>query len=561
MRTVCALVLSVCVGGLVAGCKKRPAPDADNTPDAPAGAGATQPKPAPAPTPSAPEGKPKPFNVGKSTTYVTGPVDSAGFVDYAAALNERLARGVTPDTNANVAIWRVLGPTAPTIPTRRQDASGVKPPAGFFAKLGVAEPPATGDYFVGIRAYCDRAAPNQESSLKELTTRLSVRTWKAAEYKDLIGWISANEKPLAALREAVKLPDYYNPVIPLTGQRGESKGLLSAPLPSVNAIRDELAPCLACRAMLMLDQNRPDEAWADLMTCHRLGRLIGRGGLVAEAVEGMKVELLACRAEAAFLDRAGLDLKGIERCTRDLLALPPIPPVADKFDLAERFMFLDVVMETSRQGVWFLERCAGWQNHPNPLRYGPFEGVDWDPALEAANAWYDRLVATSREPDRAVRTQKFGEFRRDLKPVHNRVMDPTQLAKLLPDVNVPPRRKGEALGDIIVSLRLLYAGDKVLEAAERAQQHSDTILVAFAATWYQRFNGKYPDSLAQLTPTYLLTVPRDVFTGGELIYRPEAKGFVLYGVGANGRDDGGRGPDSKPAGDDIVVRIPMPPRP
>ena len=49
--------------------------------------------------------------VGRDTTYVTGPIDKDGYIDYEAALNERLSQGVTPENNANVLIWKVLGPT------------------------------------------------------------------------------------------------------------------------------------------------------------------------------------------------------------------------------------------------------------------------------------------------------------------------------------------------------------------------------------------------------------------------------------------------------------------
>jgi hypothetical protein len=45
--------------------------------------------------PAAKQKKPN-FTIGKETTYVTGPVDKDGYIDYAAALNERLGKGVTP---------------------------------------------------------------------------------------------------------------------------------------------------------------------------------------------------------------------------------------------------------------------------------------------------------------------------------------------------------------------------------------------------------------------------------------------------------------------------------
>src|SRR5262245_56957896 len=58
-------------------------------------------------------GKRGTFTVDKSTTYVTGPVTSTGHIDYAAALNERMSKGVTAENNANVAIWKVIGPNPP----------------------------------------------------------------------------------------------------------------------------------------------------------------------------------------------------------------------------------------------------------------------------------------------------------------------------------------------------------------------------------------------------------------------------------------------------------------
>ena len=56
-------------------------------------------------------------------------------------------------------------------------------------------------------------------------------------------------------------------------------------------------------------------------------------------------------------------------------------------------------------------------------------------------------------------------------------------------------------------------------------------------------------------------VPKDFFNdGGELHYRRQDQGYVLYSVGVNKKDDGGRGYDEyNPAGkqcDDIVVRVP-----
>jgi len=41
-------------------------------------------------------------------------------------------------------------------------------------------------------------------------------------------------------------------------------------------------------------------------------------------------------------------------------------------------------------------------------------------------------------------------------------------------------------------------------------------------------------------PDILSEVPTDPFSGNPLIYRKTPSGFIVYSVGLNGKDDGGR---------------------
>src|SRR5262249_10045179 len=74
------------------------------------------------------------FTVGKETTYITTPVDKDGYIDYVAALNERLKKGITPDTNAAVLLWKAMGP----------HPEGATMPAELFTWLGIDPPPEKG---------------------------------------------------------------------------------------------------------------------------------------------------------------------------------------------------------------------------------------------------------------------------------------------------------------------------------------------------------------------------------------------------------------------------------
>jgi hypothetical protein len=56
---------------------------------------------------------------------------------------------------------------------------------------------------------------------------------------------------------------------------------------------------------------------------------------------------------------------------------------------------------------------------------------------------------------------------------------------------------------------------------------------------YRLAHGALPSSLEDLVAEYLGHVPGDPFTGEKLRYEKLGKGFVVYSVGADGRDDGG----------------------
>jgi hypothetical protein len=62
--------------------------------------------------------------------------------------------------------------------------------------------------------------------------------------------------------------------------------------------------------------------------------------------------------------------------------------------------------------------------------------------------------------------------------------------------------------------------------------------------------------LAELHPRYLSAIPMDPYSGRPLVYRRVGDTYVLYSVGRDGKDDGGRFgtlTDSYSAGFDLDV--------
>ncbi len=82
--------------------------------------------------------------------------------------------------------------------------------------------------------------------------------------------------------------------------------------------------------------------------------------------------------------------------------------------------------------------------------------------------------------------------------------------------------------------------------------------LAFALAAFRGDNAAFPTKLVNLAPKYITSIPKDLFSDGELNYRADGDGYLLYSVGVNGRDDGGKGLEddkSQEGWDDIAVRM------
>ena len=65
------------------------------------------------------------------------------------------------------------------------------------------------------------------------------------------------------------------------------------------------------------------------------------------------------------------------------------------------------------------------------------------------------------------------------------------------------------------------------------------VVLALKAHKYE--GGQYPATLEDLQKTLGWTLPEDPFSGKGFVYQPKGKGFKLYSIGPNLKDDGGIG--------------------
>ncbi len=368
---------------------------------------------------------------------------------------------MTPDNNAVVLLCKAIGP-------RRE---GEAMPEGFYRWLGIAAPPEQGDYFIGLMDYVKKQPPNAADSGEAIVDNLDRcvrRPWSAQQFPVLAGWLRANENPLAVAVDASKRSRYFAPRVP-PRKDGRLTGLNDAPVPTALACR-EIGRALAARAMLSLERERYDDAWRDLYACQRLGRLVARSGTLIESLIGIAVDRIASEGQLAILSSPGADRMRVKQCLHQLQALPPMPPLADKFELGQRFLFLGAVLMTARHGNGYFQR--GVLNIHEPTETDPqlewvFNHVDWDSALRVGNHWYDRLAAAMRIDDRAAREQQMTIIDEQILDMKADVS--VQGLQSMLDARTSERKRGKLLGELILAT-LAPATLKVRQTADRSEQ-------------------------------------------------------------------------------------------
>jgi hypothetical protein len=503
------------------------------------------------------------ITVSKETTFITEPLTADGYVDYLAALNAVVSNGVTPENNAAVPLYQAVGPK--DVPEACRD---------HVAKmLGIEPLPIEGKYLEDSTAFLRRNPPKQPATASPGGENDPVRTaeaqfekaqqrpWSKDEFPLVAAWLAENEKPLELAAAAARRPRFYFPLF----AAHDSTTLIEVLLPLAQHSRTATR-ALSTRAMLRLKSGKIDEAWQDILACHRLARLVGQGSTIVEGLVGYAIEGVACHADAALAHYARPSADQARRFAEDLRQLPPFPKMVDKVVTGERFMYLDAVSMIARRGPVEIGRLTGGTPEKSGFAasLANFAGsalVNWDETLRMGNAWYDRFGEAFSKPTRAERDAALAKIDQDVRENVQKFKDPRYFLGDM--VSSSPRRAaGREMGRMFVAL-LLPAITAVAKAEDRAGVNGSMGRVALALGAYRADHGAYPAELAQLCPKYLAAVPEDFFAKGPLHFKRTTEGYVLWSVGINGKDEGGfgygyPGDASAPVNaDDIAIRMPV----
>ena len=504
----------------------------------------------------------------KATTYISGPLRKDGYPDYLAAIDARYREGVTPANNSAVLYLRAVGPGS--IPVKeRQD---------YFARLGIDPLPEKGEYFLDLDKHLLRSEERQRTptndDLKKVRRHFDEalkRPWSAEEFPQIAAWLGANERPLAILVEASQLPRRYDPLV-----RGEQDAVFAALLPALGRSR-RVTEALVIRSMLRLHEGRVQDAWQDLLACHRLARLAGQGMFLTDANAGIALDQIACDADRVLLEHAtGLAREQWATMLKDFDRLPPLPKMADKLGYAERLSHLDFLCLGPSKGLGSLDRLlsqvvtldangqgrqfVSWWVSSSFVKClmdaAAGAAVDWDEVLREANARHDRFVAACRLPSHAERLRAAQRLTAEAYR-HQATLKGTTSASFM-ILGGWPGSLTERADHIFGAFGPPIEG--VVENDDLANTRFRLIRLAFASAVYRAEHGSYPAKLTELVPKYVTQMPVDVFCDSDLRYhRTGDGGYLLYSVGVNGKDDGGRRSEDRSKAnepwDDLAIRM------
>lgn len=238
----------------------------------------------------------------------------------------------------------------------------------------------------------------------------------------------------------------------------------------------------------------------------------------------------------------------------DLAGLLPLPKLVDRIDVTERFIFLDGIALVAREGISAAEKLTedqedsrgGGSSFLNTLAGAV---INWDHVLHTSNKWYDQIAAGYGKPTRPERKEAMSKVKEDIGKQAN--------AGFLSVLGDPKQLYTREFAGVF-STKVLPLLRRIANTVDRGTMRFELDKLAFALAGYRADHGSYPAKLADLTPKYVAEIPKDIFADGELHYQPQASGFLLYSVGVNEKDDGGKSSADCKADegwDDLVVRI------
>jgi len=346
----------------------------------------------------------------------------------------------------------------------------------------------------------------------------------------LTAWLKSNEKTLTYAHQAAAKRWYWTPLASPDGSPyGDTTRNLTKSL--------DLARVLNWRAVFSASEGLYAEAFTDLETAWLIALHLSRGTMWFEQNISAKMQATTCSTALIILDKCEPDSQVLTRF-QTFVQDHPMTTLSFRDQELICLWLITKVFTDDGHGDGHLilnEYTALFES-----RYGsgPPRSLDFSERLQALQQRCRLIAETVNHDGRNATIRKIERLFALLEEIS--AQTPWQLKSR----GTTHEREVERVigsGQHLLLEQLWGPAGSLIEGAQLTQNTQQALVAILAAMRYRADKGIYPDTLTGLQATgYLATLPQDPYSDGPLVYRKSDDGFILYSVGEDFKDNGGK---------------------
>ncbi len=427
------------------------------------------------------------------TTFVTGPLYPDGTVDYVAAYNAIMEKGVTPQNNAAIPLIEALVDRRDLRRHWKQELRALGMRQRQLPKTSLPEYSAwRADYEKTLPIGARKAPPSGFAPNRHPPEHCP---WSANKHPLLAKFLLSQKQRLRLVRQAVKRPRLFFP-LPQPARAPYMMRASPGPLSQIqHAGRD-----LCRQAMFELQRRRLRACLRDLRAVSRLAALMSQGHALSYEI-GLELRWVAaedyCAIACAMCGRHPVAPAGLQ------IAPPKLLLARSTAGLEYRFSALDAAMS--------LFRAADAVTNAHGVKPLP---LNENFILRKLNTQYNRLAGALSAPTFTAATLQLRLAKRQfLKWQHEKSVDPSMALFQRLDSTLWPSLIGE--------ISLQYEGKTAWRLAQ----------IAMALAKYRQKHSAFPATLSALRGKNAKFDNLDPFSGHAFDYQRTAAGCIVSSVG------------------------------
>ena len=378
----------------------------------------------------------------------------------------------------------------------------------------------------------------EEKSSDETKELLGTKYDEAtAEQKKLIGkWLNDNKEILDSLIAGTNKPYYW--------LKYEGEDMMSVVMPNLANFR-RLTYSLRCRVWLSAEQGRYESTFDDIKSCYRLGQHLRGDKTLIEQLVGIAIEAVAVQTLRDILSEHQFDSAILAKLQQDFEQMISDEDFVVSFKAEKLFMY-DVI-----QRCFTEDRLGGGH-----LYLGRLVSISesWSEVPEySIPLIICRTILSPQTWPGAIKVLFIHPNKQESREMADRCYDfwervacksPAQIRA--ENIDIQKESLEIVKGNILLTM-LAPALGRVIEISYRLPADVKSTLTIIAILRYRQQIGDYPENLDNLIEAgYLKELPMDPFSDKPLVYKKTDDDFILYSVGLNFEDDGGKyGKDKK----------------